>query len=600
MEASLRAQLTHTGLPYVLIHDRSIDLCAREVAELQLEFSPSVWQSDLFLVVDIYSVANPVHPDGHVGWWKWTLDKKGPLGVQIRRTGAGYAIEFEGLDTPEKWVNPDYTGLAEETLAVHFVLRDAASHAIRFEDTLHLYTAAERIENAQRRRAEIEKPWVQPPSSPWYLWPREATVHLVATNISERDAVSNFALATARLLRSNGVSCRLYADRFDPALRGAIQHTSHLFESVGSDDLVLVNFSIVDPWLPDIARLSSRKVLYFHNITPPRFFQVYDAEYAAHCSRGAEQIAHAQAFDVVLANSAASARVLERFEIAQTGQHNHALNGHSVASATDSGLADRGQSVNGHTDNERHSGNGSKGPFEDASRLLERASRMLDEKPSPRRKVHICPPLIEFSDSRAEPTDLVRLPRKKTLLLYVGRVAPHKRIEDLFALFAHYHRINRDSALLVVGTSSFSGYTGYLHHLLDTAHAKIRKHIHFYEGLSDGALASVYQSATAMVMMSEHEGFCLPVYEAMRSDKPVFAYADEAVAETLGRSGRIFYEKDFAAMARDIADVLSTPWRKEQLLSAQRRRVEEIQEQTDGHAIWAALEQGMFIRASAV
>ncbi len=52
--------------------------------------------------------------------------------------------------------------------------------------------------------------------------------------------------------------------------------------------------------------------------------------------------------------------------------------------------------------------------------------------------------------------------------------------------------------------------------------------------------------------MSEHEGFCVPVVEAMTFDKPVFAFAEEAVLETLGRSGRVFYAKEFDAIAADL------------------------------------------------
>ena len=54
--------------------------------------------------------------------------------------------------------------------------------------------------------------------------------------------------------------------------------------------MLLVNFSIFDPWLPRLVELPSKKILYFHNITPPRFLQVYDAEYAAHCADGIAQL----------------------------------------------------------------------------------------------------------------------------------------------------------------------------------------------------------------------------------------------------------------------------------------------------------------------
>ncbi len=51
-----------------------------------------------------------------------------------------------------------------------------------------------------------------------------------------------------------------------------------------------MNFSIFEPWLPRWSNCPARKILYFHNITPARFLQVYDAEYAAHCTDGMAQL----------------------------------------------------------------------------------------------------------------------------------------------------------------------------------------------------------------------------------------------------------------------------------------------------------------------
>ncbi len=77
------------------------------------------------------------------------------------------------------------------------------------------------------------------PSVPWFVWPRQSMVHLVSTNVFERDAVGNFALSLHRLFRANGIACQLYASHFDPALRETIRHTCELFTAVAEDDVVL-------------------------------------------------------------------------------------------------------------------------------------------------------------------------------------------------------------------------------------------------------------------------------------------------------------------------------------------------------------------------
>lgn len=567
MEASLRPGLSGTGLPYVRCAQSHLDFTSASELTLRLDFSPAVWQSNMYLVIDIYSATNPVHPAGHVGWWKWSLDEKGPLDVIVTRSAEGFAVRFGETVASEKWTNADYLGLDEPTLVLHVVLRYAESNSIRFEDSIHVDQTQEALERRDQKRTLLESTWPEPPSVPWYVWPRGTVVHQVATNLFDRDAVGQFAFDTARLLRSAGVECRLYATNFDPDVRGSIQHTSQLLHAVGEDDLVLVHFSIVDAWLPAIAALPATKVLYFHNITPPRFFQVYDAEFAAHCLRGVEQLDLVRTFDVLLANSETSARVLRHAKTAKTSPADASTNGHAAADAAP------------------------KGPFEDVSRLLEQASQLLEREPEPEVHVGVCPPYIETP--RPEAVRPVQLPRERQRLLYVGRIAPHKRIEDLLALFAQYHAIEPNSTLMLVGSGSFSGYTGYLEHLINTVYARIKKKIHFYQAVDSATLAGFYQAASVVVTMTEHEGFCLPLVEAMAADKPVYAFADDAVRETLGRAGRVFYHKDFAAIARDLHEVLTTPWRQERITAAQRLRLAEIREQARGSEIWAALEQGL-------
>ena len=132
--------------------------------------------------------------------------------------------------------------------------------------------------------------WVA--SSPWFVWPRESSVHLVSTNAFERDAVGNFALSLHRLFRANGIACQLYASQFDPALRGTIQHTCELFHGRGRGRRGAGQLLDLRSLAAAAGRVEAKKILYFHNITPARFLQVYDAEYAAHCTDGLAQLKH--------------------------------------------------------------------------------------------------------------------------------------------------------------------------------------------------------------------------------------------------------------------------------------------------------------------
>ena len=186
-----------------------------------------------------------------------------------------------------------------------------------------------------------------------------------------------------------------------------------------------------------------------------------------------------------------------------------------------------------------------------------------------------------WHDVGAEP---IELPPQTTQLLYVGRIAPHKRVEDLFALFEHYHELDPDSALLVVGDSAVRGLRRLSALSVEQRVLPAARAHPFSRGVSDGQLKTIYQSCSAFVTMSEHEGFCVPVVEAMTFDKPVFAFAEEAVLETLGRSGRVFYAKEFDAIAADLQWVLSTSWKQRSIVSAQRERLKQIVQQADGQS----------------
>lgn len=521
-----------TSLPYVLVDEQRLDLTVHNTAELKLSFAASVWDSEWFLVIDLYSAANPVHPAGHVGWWKLPLEDKGDISVEVSKGADGFNVAFDGVAPEEFWKNPEYLGVDEPVIQLHVVLRPLVSEAVRFDDIIHIYNSPDALHESEERRKQLDHPSGGALSAPWYVWPRESMIHLVSTNAFERDAVGNFALSLYRLFRANGIACQLYASNFDPTLRGTIRHTCELFTTAGEDDVLLMNFSIFEQWMPCLAQLPSKKVLYFHNITPPRFLQVYDAEYAAHCAAGMAQLKQLSHFDARMANSTSSARVLDK---------------------------------------------------------------LMSEAPSVKpTDVVTSPPIIgakAWHDVLSEPIDL---PPQPTLLLYVGRMAPHKRIEDLFALFQSYHRLDPDSALLVVGGARFDGYVGFLRYLLNNEYADIKDHIHFHDGVSDGQLKTLYERCSAFVTMSEHEGFCVPVVEAMAFDKPVFAYADEAVVETLGRTGRVFYSKDFEAIAHDMRAVLSTTWKQRLIVSGQRERLKQIVHNAVGRAFWAVLEKVLY------
>ena len=90
----------------------------------------------------------------------------------------------------------------------------------------------------------------------------------------------------------------------------------------------------------------------------------------------------------------------------------------------------------------------------------------------------------------------------------------------------------------------------------------------------EAELAAYYRRAHAYVSLSEHEGFCVPLIEAMAMDVPVLAYASSAVPETLGGAGVSFAPKDLEQAAELLgALVYDEPFR-DGVIDGQRRRLQ--------------------------
>jgi len=133
-------------------------------------------------------------------------------------------------------------------------------------------------------------------------------------------------------------------------------------------------------------------------------------------------------------------------------------------------------------------------------------------------------------------------------ILFVGRCAPNKRIEDLLTAFFHYQKaLEPESRLIHVG--SVAGTERYYYLLLAQAKELGLRNVHFARSVPQEQLNAFYRCAHVFVSMSEHEGFCLPLIESLAHDVPVLAFAAAAVPETLDGSGVLFREKNFPAIA---------------------------------------------------
>lgn len=157
-------------------------------------------------------------------------------------------------------------------------------------------------------------------------------------------------------------------------------------------------------------------------------------------------------------------------------------------------------------------------------------------------------------------------------ILFVGRVVPNKRHDKLLQVFHDFqHDVEPRSRLVIAGSSS--GQEAYKSLLLGSVHTLELKRVLMTEFISAAELNACYATASAFVCMSEHEGFCAPLLEAMAWDVPVFADAQAAIPETLAGAGVLFHGADSATIAETIGKVARDPALRAAVLARQRQRL---------------------------
>lgn len=318
-------------------------------------------------------------------------------------------------------------------------------------------------------------------------------IAILTPTLRPADAVSNDVLTMAHVLRARGHDVSVFADSSSVPGEPERPPTTALSYLREPTDVLIYHHSI--GWTTGIEifkAASCRKIVKYHNVTPPHFFAGISEPHRRLCETGRSQIKQvvdAQP-DLFLAASE-----FNRCDLIAAG------------SETDKTLV--------------------MPPFNQADQLLA-APADLEV-------------LEEYDDASVN-------------LLTVGGVRPNKGHADLIEAFALYYYTFRGQArLFVVGAEDdvFEPYTERLRTLIDGW--SIASRVVFTGEVSIDSLKSYYLLADAMLMTSEHEGFSVPLVEAMAMKVPIVAYASTAIPETAKDAALIWNERDPFLIAQSIA-----------------------------------------------
>jgi glycosyltransferase involved in cell wall biosynthesis len=280
-----------------------------------------------------------------------------------------------------------------------------------------------------------------------------------------------------------------------------------------SGDITIFHYALPSPMTEAFARLPRGRVLQYHNVTPAHYFAPFDAGLFRLASLARAELGSLVGqVDLALGVSEFNRAELEGIGFAPTGVLPLAI---------------------------------------DFSRITQRVRRPALEK-------------ILSGD------DMINF-------LFVGRIAPNKRIEDHLKLAEHYKRyVDSYYRFIFVGKhDAVPRYYAAIRAMMDQ-YRLLNERFVFTGPVPDEDLAVYYRHAAVYISLSEHEGFCAPLLEAMAADVPVLAYAAAAVPETLGGSGIQFAPKDMEYAAELLGLLTFDDDLRAQVIAGQRRRLADF------------------------
>jgi glycosyltransferase involved in cell wall biosynthesis len=338
-------------------------------------------------------------------------------------------------------------------------------------------------------------------------------VDQVIPSLASRDAIGVHTLNLRDGLRAAGIDSDIYYGSFTPDVEHEGQPVTELGRS-GKDRWLLYQSSIGSPVYDILASRAEPKLVNYHNITPAQLLRDWEPNVAYEAALGRTQLAR-------LAGQS-------RFAVADSAFNESELHA----------LGYEGTAV--------------------VPLLIDMHAK--SEAPDPEMAALLAARKAELGGAD---------------LLYVGKISPHKAPHDLVKMLDVLRRVYDPHARLhLVGSPLGETYGPALHAFV--AELGLTDAVHFAGSVTGAELEAYFGAADAYVSASDHEGFCVPIAEAMGHGVPIVAYGVTAVPETVGGAGLMLDDKSPMPFAAAVARVVSDEALHAHLSAAGRARAADF------------------------
>lgn len=337
--------------------------------------------------------------------------------------------------------------------------------------------------------------------------------------LSYGDAITHHTFEIDRTLQSMGFETNIFSDIIDSNFH---QYDFNMPKNVGydanykkyihdKDCLLIFHYSFFCENIDMYKHTKNKKIFDYHNITPSEFFSGYDSFTENMCRMGRDELPHLCNCEIALGDSEYNRR-----ELVECGFEEEKTDVLPI--------------------------------FLPISRFDEVS---LNEK------------LLEIFDD-----DFVNI-------LFVGRIAPNKKIDDVIRVFYYYNKvINHKSRLFLVGPLYLKKYNDELQNLI--SNLGLTGSIIFTDRVDISDLKTYYKLTDISICMSEHEGFCVPLLESIYFKNPIIAYNSTAVPYTLDKAGILVNEKRFEEIAEMINIIIDDKRLRESIIKKQTQRLDDF------------------------